>query len=91
MGYAYYILPDGREAGYGVEAECDREGCAERIDRGLAWLCGNDPDGWRDLSEPGCGKYFCGKHTCDHNCPNPESEDDEVERYGPLRQSWTQP
>lgn len=27
MGYAYYLLPDGREAGYGVEAECDADDC----------------------------------------------------------------
>lgn len=71
MGYGYYTLPDGREAGYGVEAECDHPECSEQIDRGLAYLCGRHPDGWRGDEEPGCGRYFCGKHEFDHNCPNP--------------------
>lgn len=71
MGYAYYILPDGREAGYGVSAKCDRDGCETKIDRGLGWLCGNDPDGWRDSFEPGCGYYFCEVHGADHDCPQP--------------------
>jgi hypothetical protein len=70
MGYGYYLLPDGREAGYGVSAECDRDGCTTQIDRGLGWLCGSMPDGHRDESEPGCGRYFCGEHTADHDCPN---------------------
>lgn len=79
MGYARYLLPDGREAGYGVEAECDRPGCPRRIDRGLAYLCGQHPDGHRDPSEPGCGYYFCPDHLGSHDCPNPdgEPEDDE--------------
>lgn len=33
MGYAFYTLPDGREAGYAVKAICDAEGCDARIDR----------------------------------------------------------
>lgn len=72
MGYGYYVLADGREAGYGVQAECDRGGCAAQIDRGLGYLCGNLPDGWRDESEPGCGLYFCGPHGYDHDCANPD-------------------
>jgi hypothetical protein len=79
MGYGYYILPDGREAGYNVEAECDAPGCTVMIDRGLGWLCGRDPDGHRDPSEPGCGLYFCGEHLGfdAHHCTNPDgySED----------------
>lgn len=71
MGYAHYTLPDGREAGYSVEAECDKDGCTEQIDRGLGYLCGSAPDGWRDFEEPGCGRYFCGQHSVDHDCPNP--------------------
>ncbi len=59
MGYAYYTLPDGREAGYGVEAECDAPGCQVRIDRGLGYLCGRNPDGHKDAEEPGCGNYYC--------------------------------
>lgn len=58
MGYAYYLLPDGREAGYSVEAECDEPGCDAQIDRGLGYLCGTDPGG----SEGSCGDYFCGRH-----------------------------
>lgn len=71
MGYGYYVLPDGREAGYGVEAECDAEGCTERIDRGLGYLCGDNPDGWRDPDDWGCGRYFCETHGSRHDCPNP--------------------
>lgn len=77
MGYAYYTLPDGREAGYGVQAECDAEGCTEQIDRGLGYLCGDDPDGWREDSAPGCGRYFCGQHDGDHDCPNPNGWDED--------------
>lgn len=59
MGYQHYTLPDGREAGYGVEATCDKPGCREQIDRGLAYLCG---DAVGDGGEHGCGRYFCGRH-----------------------------
>jgi len=59
MGYGFYVLADGREAGYSVEAECDHDGCTERIDRGLAYLCGDDPG---DGGEHGCGRYFCYGH-----------------------------
>jgi hypothetical protein len=59
MGYAHYTLADGRKAGYGVVATCDEDGCGENIDRGLAYLCGEDPG---DGGEHGCGGYFCGEH-----------------------------
>lgn len=72
MGYAYYQLPDGREAGYGVEAECDHSDCEARIDRGLGYLCGDKPDGHREFDAPGCGKYFCPSHMPNHACANPE-------------------
>lgn len=75
MGYGHYDLPDGREAGYMVAAECDHPGCHAEIDRGLGYLCGPHPDGHRDPDEPGCGKYFCGKHeygaSAGHDCPHP--------------------
>lgn len=71
MGYGYYVLSDGREAGYLVTATCDREGCDEVIDRGLGYLCGRHPDGFRDPDEYGCGSYFCGRHDADHDCSNP--------------------
>lgn len=71
MGYAHYTLPDGREAGYGVAATCDADGCTAEIDRGLGYLCGQEPDGWRAEDDPGCGRYFCAEHESNHNCPNP--------------------
>jgi hypothetical protein len=61
MGYGFYINADGRPAGYGVLATCDRRGCAAEIDRGLAYLCGDTPHGPLDAA-PGCGFYFCGDH-----------------------------
>lgn len=61
MGYMHYeITRNGEkiEAGYGVETVCERDGCEEQIDRGLAHLCGEVPGG----DEYGCGGYFCGEH-----------------------------
>jgi len=72
MGYGYYTLPDGREAGYGVEATCDKDGCSAKIDRGLGYLCGEQPDGWRNEEDWGCGNYYCGPHQHDHDCKNAE-------------------
>lgn len=57
MGYAIYER-NGRDCGYGVPAVCDHPDCNERIDRGLANLCGEEPGG----DEFGCGLYFCGSH-----------------------------
>lgn len=71
MGYGQYTLPDGREAGYLVEAECDMPGCTLRIDRGLGYLCGELPDGHRDDEAAGCGKYYCEPHLAHHDCSNP--------------------
>lgn len=68
MGYAYYHLPDGREAGYGVEAECDHPGCLTMIDRGLGWLCGEAPMGWHNDELPGCCNYYCEAHLAAHDC-----------------------
>ena len=39
MGYAAYVLPDGTEAGYGVEAPCDAKGCDTLVWRGVDALC----------------------------------------------------
>lgn len=58
MGYAFYTLPDGREAGYSVKDICNEGGCDTEIDRGLAYLCGETPGG----GEYGCGGYFCDEH-----------------------------
>lgn len=74
MGYGSYTLPDGREAGYLVDAECDADGCATVIDRGLGYLCGEMPDGHRDPDDHGCGRYFCGEHERQHDCPAPACE-----------------
>lgn len=72
MGYSYYVLPDGREAGYSVAAECDQPGCVARIDRGLGYLCGANPMGHKGDDKPGCGLYFCANHTYTHDCAVPE-------------------
>lgn len=40
-----------RDVGYGVPAICDHPGCNEKIDRGLAFVCGGEPMG----GEKGCG------------------------------------
>ena len=48
----------GRRIGYAVRAKCDHRGCKEKIDRGLAYVCG----GMHGGDEHGCGGYFCGKH-----------------------------
>lgn len=53
-----------RDIGYGVPAYCDHPKCSKTIDRGLAYVCGNEPYG----GDKGCGLYFCDEH---HNilCP----------------------
>lgn len=58
MGWSYGINIEGREVGYSVEATCDLDGCEEKIDRGLAYVCG----GMHDGDEHGCGRYFCASH-----------------------------
>ena len=60
MGYGIYKIQRNDElieAGYLVSAECEEAECRERIDRGLAYLCGETPGG----DEFGCGGYFCDK------------------------------
>lgn len=47
-----------RDIGYGVPSTCDLPGCNEEIDRGLSYVCGDEPYG----GEYGCGLYFCPKH-----------------------------
>ena len=58
MGYAIYDTPLG-DAGYGVVDTCHQEGCPEVIDRGVAYLCGDEPG---QPSERGCGRWFCEGH-----------------------------
>lgn len=72
MGYAFYELADGREAGYGVEAQCDADSCEKEINRGMGYLCGESPKVYStDDGEWGCGYYFCGEHEYAHDCTNP--------------------
>jgi hypothetical protein len=66
MGYAQYtVIRNGEqiEAGYAVEAVCEREDCTTEIDRGLGYLCGEAPGG----DEHGCGGYFCESHLLGGN------------------------
>src|SRR5438309_10863515 len=72
MGYSHYTLPDGRDAGYGVAAECDHPDCHAEIDRGLGYLCGRNPLGHKDAEEPGCGNCYCEDHRYNHGCTSPE-------------------
>lgn len=58
MGWGYGINLEGREVGYTVSATCDDAGCLAKIDRGLAYACGDMHDG----GDWGCGLYFCGNH-----------------------------
>ena len=59
MGWS--IAFDGnwnRDIGYGVPAICDHPGCGKDIDRGLGYVCGDQPRG----GSQGCGLFFCGDH-----------------------------
>ena len=47
-----------RDIGYGVPATCDHPGCTESIDRGLYYVCGDEPRG----GNKGCGLFFCDEH-----------------------------
>jgi len=58
MGYMRYDTPLG-PAGYGVADTCHEPDCNEKIDRGLAYLCGDTPG---EPDEHGCGEWFCGQH-----------------------------
>ena len=58
-----------RDVGYSVPAFCDHPGCSEEINRGMAYVCGNDIYG----GEYGCGMHFCRKHLygsrrCSQRC-----------------------
>jgi hypothetical protein len=52
-----------RDVGYGVPAKCDHPGCAADIDRGLGYICGEEPGG----GEHGCGLFICSTHTHSNN------------------------
>lgn len=59
----------GRDIGYGVPAICDRPACHTAIDRGLAYVCGNDLYG----GEHGCGLFFCYQHGAEARCERCEA------------------
>lgn len=61
MGWAYGIDGNGREVGYGVEAECDHPDCHVKVWRGLSERCGA-LDCETDDGTPGCGNFFCDTH-----------------------------
>ena len=68
MGWADCGTDDlGRPIGYGHTAECDHTGCSEKINRGLAYVCGTMHGG-----EGGCGLYFCDDHKHTHKCDSSE-------------------
>lgn len=59
MGWSVgYDTARGRDIGYGVPATCDYPDCGVEIDRGLSYVCGNEPYG----GDYGCGLFFCGNH-----------------------------
>jgi hypothetical protein len=58
MGYGSYQTPLGL-AGYNIEDVCNRDNCRAKIDRGMAFLCGDQPG---HQTEAGCGRWFCGHH-----------------------------
>lgn len=60
MGWQIYEDRKGRPlrwAGYGVPAYCDHPDCNEKIDRGLAHVCGDTQN-----EDRGCSLHFCAKH-----------------------------
>jgi hypothetical protein len=62
MGWAIgYDGAHDRDIGYGVPAWCDHPDCTEKIDRGLAYVCGGEPYG----GDRGCGLHFCSGHLFD--------------------------
>ena len=70
MGWSYGKSMSGREIGYAVRAECEHEGCHAKIDRGLAFACGDNHEAGEDY----CEGYFCYEHlmmtTKGQRCPD---------------------
>ena len=57
-GYGGVNPKTGEEMGYNVGGVCHHDGCPEKIDHGLAHVCG----GMHEGGDHGCGYYFCGAH-----------------------------
>ena len=73
MGYSiYYDSERKRDLGYGVPAVCDHPDCNEKIDRGLAYVCGGEPR----YNDEGCALYFCGKHLRFYHRIDEEAEEE---------------
>ena len=47
----------GRHIGYGVLAICDHPDCTVEIDRGLVYMCCENPH-----PSPSCGGFYCAEH-----------------------------
>ena len=76
MGWAVgYDSNWKRDIGYGVPCVCDHPGCKEKIDRGLAYVCGGEPYG----GDRGCGLYFCSKHRGNHSPYTIDADGEEIE------------
>lgn len=69
MGWGYGTNAQERAIGYGVKARCDLWRCWKKIDRGLAYVCGDMHDG----GDYGCGGYFCYRHLYFYYAPNGDS------------------
>ena len=59
MGWGYGTTQSGKEVGYSVPDVCNKEGCKQKIDRGLAYICGSMHG---DGEERACNGYFCYAH-----------------------------
>ncbi len=59
MGWGHGVNYKDEEIGYLVPDVCNQDDCTAKIDRGLAYCCGDleGVDGSR-----GCGGYFCYEH-----------------------------
>ena len=80
MGWAVgYDIKWQRDVGYGVPSICDQPECDARIDRGLGYVCGNDPFG----GEHGCGLYFCDQHLS-YRFDDPDDPEIDFGRAVPL-------
>ena len=73
-----------RWIGYGVTAYCDHPRCSETIDRGLSYVCGDEPYG----GDRGCGLYFCESHKA-VICPRCAAYKSPYKHPKPEHPEWT--
>lgn len=58
MGYSvYFSAKNNRWQGYGVPAYCDHPNCQNVIDRGVGYICCDNPN-----HTASCGGFFCELH-----------------------------